>query len=234
MNYETPLLEGRLLRRYKRFFCDIELPDGTTVIAHCPNTGSMRTCLAPLAPCRISKSDNPRRKLGYTLEQVCIEGQWIMVHTGRTNDIVAEAIQKGDIPELTGFAHLERERPFPSTKSRVDILLSNEPSDVAFVEVKNVTLLEDGKMRFPDSVTTRGQKHLRELMSVLKPGVRSVLFFHVGRGGARHVEAAQNIDPTYADLLQQAAAAGVEVLAYESKITEKAVILTRRLPVLYS
>ena len=108
----------------------------------------------------------------------------------------------------------------------MDILLSSDNSELAFVEVKNVTLMEDGKARFPDSVTTRGQKHLRELMGVLKPGVRAVLFFHIGRGGARHVEAAGNIDPTYADLLQQAEAAGVEVLAYESQITANTVTIT--------
>ena len=234
MDYETPLLEGSFLRRYKRFFCDIALPDGRVVVAHCPNTGSMRSCLEPEARCRISANDNPKRKLRYTLEQVCIDKQWIMLHTGRTNTIVAQAIQGGRISELQGFAHLARERPFPTGKSRVDIVLSNHSADLAYVEVKNVTLFQDGIARFPDSVTTRGQKHLRELMAVLQPGVRAVLFFHVGRAGATHVEAAGDVDPVYAQLLKEAQMAGVEVLAYESRVTQHRVTVTGPLPVLYS
>jgi len=165
LRYPEPLLEGILVRRYKRFLADVALPDGQVVATWCPNPGSMKSCIADRAPCRVSFHDHPRRKLQWTLEQVKVGGTWIMVHTTRANDVVAEAIDRGAIPELGGYPVLQRERSY-GRNSRIDILLTDHEAGRAYVEVKNVTLLENGEGFFPDSVSERGTKHLRELMAV--------------------------------------------------------------------
>jgi sugar fermentation stimulation protein A len=230
LKYRAPLREGILLRRYQRFLADVVLPDGETVATWCPNPGSMKSCLSDRAPCRISSADNPRRKLQWTLEQVQVDGTWILVHTARANDVVAEAIGKGAVPELTGYPVLQRERRY-GRNSRIDILLTDEKGRAAYVEVKNVTLLEDGEGFFPDAVSERGTKHLRELMAVVEGGDRGVLFFHVGRGDIPVVRPAAHIDPVYAETLAEAVERGVEVLAYRCAVRAEELVLGERLPV---
>lgn len=235
MNYEYPLIDATLIRRYKRFLADVELPNGEVVVAHCPNSGSMKGCWEENAPCRVSHHDNPKRKLKYTLEQVQMSGQWLMVHTGKPNAVVAEAIESGTIPELRGYGQLRREQKYGSQNSRIDILLENPGGDEegprCYVEVKSVTLKENGLAMFPDSVTKRGTKHLEELMEMVVEGHRGVLFFHVSRADCDTVRPADHIDPVYGATLRRAAASGVEILAYVCAVEHTSLHLMHRIPV---
>ena len=229
MKFDTPLIPARLIRRYKRFLADMETPDGKLITAHCPNSGSMKGCLPPGAPVLLSRSDNPTRKYPYTWEMVRVKGIWVGINTGLPNRIVAEAIADGKIKELSGYPKIKREVKY-GENSRVDILLENGV-EKCYVEVKNVTLEEEGTALFPDSVTVRGQKHLRELMSMVEAGHRAVIFFLVQRGDCRCMAPADDIDPDYGRLLRQAVIKGVEALAYRADVRPTAVSIGRKLPV---
>jgi sugar fermentation stimulation protein A len=213
MRFDPPLIAGWLLRRYHRFFVDVELADGRVVTAHCPNTGRMSTCCTPGWEVRLSPADNPRRKLRYTLEMIHNGRCWIGVNTLRANPLVAEAITGGRIPELTGATRLAREVRWQG--SRLDLMLET-PAGTCFVEVKNVTLVDEhtGDYLFPDAVTARGLKHLHALADIRSSGRRAVLFFAIQRSDGRHFRSAAEIDPEYAAGLCQVQAAGVEVLTY--------------------
>lgn len=234
MRYPAPLVEGVFLRRYKRFFADVEI-DGQTVTAHCPNTGSMRACTEDRAPVRLLWHDNPKRKLPWTLEQICVDGRWILVNTGRPNRVVEEAVREGRIPELQGYDVVQRERRLGD--SRVDLLLLDGADDpevarrICWVEVKNVTLVEGGVARFPDAVTARGTKHLRELAAALGPGRRAVLMLHVGHEGGEIVRPADDLDPVWAETVREAASQGVEVLARRCRMDGEGLVLGEAVPV---
>lgn len=223
-----PLIPGRLIKRYKRFLADVELEDGSLVTAHCPNSGSMQGCNLPGSPVMLSLSPNPNRKLAYTWELVQVGGYWVGLNTMLPNRLAEEAILDGTIAELQGYPRLRREVPYGSERSRIDILLEGEQGR-CFVEVKNVTLVEDGLALFPDAVTERGQKHLRELMEVVRNGERGVILFTVQRGDGAAVAPADAIDPAYGRLLRQAVAQGVEALAYRALVMPEAIRLTERL-----
>lgn len=226
------LLEGRLLRRYKRFLADVELESGETVTAHCPNTGSMRNCCTPNSRVWLYGSDNPKRKLRYTWELVEVAGRYLAcINTQRANHLVKEAIQSKGIEELAGYDRLLTERRYGLENSRIDLLLQGEGRPDCYVEIKNLTLLEgdEGAGLFPDAVTSRGRKHLRELMGVVRRGGRAVLFFNVAHTGIRQVAPAWDIDPEYARTLAQAVANGVEVMAYRTAITPDRIELKDRL-----
>ena len=225
-----PLISGRLVKRYKRFLADIELGDGSVVTAHCPNSGSMQGCNLPGLPVMLSVSPNPNRKLAYTWELVQVHGFWVGLNTMLPNRLAEEAILDGTIAELQGYRNLRREVPYGSERSRIDILLEGEKGR-CYVEVKNVTLVEHGLALFPDAVTERGQKHLRELMEVVQNGARGVILFTVQRGDGRAVAPADAIDPTYGRLLRQAVAQGVEALAYRALVTPHHIRLTEPLSV---
>jgi len=220
MKFPEPLLEGRLTRRYKRFLADVRLMDQEEVTAHCPNTGSMLGCQPENARVWLSQSDNPKRKLKYTWELVeTAPGQLACVNTARPNAQARAAIETGVVPELTGYSQCRGEVRYGEEKSRIDLLLSGHESlPDAWVEVKNVTLSENGQGFFPDAVTQRGQKHLRELMAQVARGDRAVLFFVVNHTGIREVRPADHIDARYGQLLREASAAGVEVLAYRAAL----------------
>lgn len=226
-----PLIPGKLIKRYKRFLANIELEDGSMVTAHCPNSGSMRGCNRPGSPVMLSRSDNPTRKLAYTWELVQVDGHWVGLNTMLPNRLVEEAILNGTITELQGYARLRREVAYGSERSRIDLLLEGEQGR-CYVEVKNVTLVEDERALFPDAVTERGQKHLRELIEVVRKGDRGVLLFTVQRGDGRAVAPADAIDPAYGRLLRKAVANGVEALAYRAMVQPEEIRLTERLPVL--
>ncbi len=212
------LIEGRLVRRYKRFLADVELADGSIVVAHCPNPGSMKTMKKPGSEVWLSESDSPKRKLAYTWELMRSCGDMTLVHTGRANAIVAEALQASVVQELAGFQSLRAEVPYG--KSRIDFCLKFE-SGPCFVEVKNVTMSDgDSGLAFPDSVTARGTKHLRSLMTMVSEGDRAVLLFCCSRNGATQVRPADEIDSVYGTTLREAIAAGVEVLTYSCKIEQ--------------
>jgi len=227
-----PLIEGRLVRRYKRFLADIELNDGRQVTAHCPNTGSMMHCADPGSRVWLRDVASPGRKLAYRWELVEVDGRYLAcINTGLANRLVQEAIEAGRIPELAGYPELRSERPYGSERSRIDLLLSGDDRADCFIEVKNVTLLQDdGWGAFPDAVSERGQKHLRELIQVVRDGARGVLFFNVAHGGIRRVRPAWQIDPRYGEILALALESGVEVLAYGARIDSREIVLERRLP----
>ncbi|KKN11482.1 hypothetical protein LCGC14_1026110 [marine sediment metagenome] len=220
MKFPEPLIEGRLIRRYKRFLADVTLPDGTEVTAHCPNTGSMLHCQPTDGRVWLSRSDNPARKLPYTWELVeTAQGALACVNTARPNAQAREAIEAGRIHELVGYSHCRPEVRYGEEKSRIDLLLSGHKTKPdAWVEVKNVTLEENGQGFFPDAVTTRGQKHLRELMAQVVLGDRAVLLFVVNHTGIETVRPADHIDPHYGQLLRQAWGAGVEIMAYRANL----------------
>lgn len=225
-----PLIPGTLIRRYKRFLADIELQDGSRVTAHCPNSGSMLGCNLPGLPVMLSLSPNPNRKLAYTWELVQADGFWVGLNTMLPNRLAEEAILDGTIAELQGYENLRREVSYGSERSRIDILLEGEKGR-CYVEVKNVTLVEQGLALFPDAVTERGQKHLRELMEVVRNGDRGVILFTVQRGDGSAVAPADTIDPTYGRLLREAVKQGVEALAYRAQVTPEQIRLTERLGV---
>ena len=220
MKFPEPLEPVIFLRRYKRFLADVRRADGTEITVHCANTGSMKGCQPPNAPAWISDSKNPKRKLRYSLEIIEIDGAATGVNTARPNGIVEEGLRAGVVPSLAGFDQLRREVRYGSEGSRVDIeLMFGEQR--CYVEVKSVTMgVGDGVCRFPDAVTTRGTKHLRELMAMVALGHRAVLFFCASRSDTQIVEPADDIDPTYGRTLREAMAAGVEVLAHRCEVTE--------------
>lgn len=218
MKLPEPLEKGVLIRRYKRFLADVRLDDGREVTAHCPNTGSMKGCQPEGGRVWLSVSDNPERKLPYTWELVEADtGQLALINTARPNAQAREAVASGRIPELADYPVCRAEVRYGEEKSRIDLHLSGhgEQPD-AWVEVKNVTLCEDGIGYFPDAVTTRGQKHLRELMAMVRQGERAVLLFVVNHSAVREVRPADHIDPEYGRLLRQADKAGVALLAWQS------------------
>lgn len=226
MHFDTPLIPGTLLKRYKRFLADVRLEDGSVVTAHCPNSGSMKGYNDEGLKVRLSESANPKRKLRYTWELVeDAHGDTVMVHAARANALAAEAIRNGIVTELQGYTSLRSEVKYGSRNSRVDLLLENG-DEQCFVEVKSVTLLEGNTLMFPDAVTTRGAKHLEELMEMRTEGHRAVLFFAVLREGGKRFEAAAHIDPDYAALLAQARAKGVEILVYRAVFGENAIALS--------
>jgi len=227
---DPPLQQAVLLRRYKRFLADIETPSGETFTIHCSNTGSMKNCWVENTPCWYSDSGNPKRKYRHTLEVTTTpEGALAGVNTGRANDLVEEAIARGVVAELAGYDCLRREVRYGDENSRIDLLLQGAAGD-CYVEVKNVTLAEGCRGLFPDAVSSRGAKHLRELRKLAASGVRAVLFYCVQHTGIETVEAAREIDPAYAGALDEAVAAGVEVLAYRASINADEIALREAIP----
>lgn len=213
MRIDKPMMVGELVRRYKRFLADVRLKNGEILTVHCPNSGSMTGCAIPGARAYISDSQNPKRKLRYTLEILETDSAMICVNTQRANGLVEEAIRHGYIPELDGFLKIEREVPYGVENSRIDLLLRGANTN-CFVEVKNVTLGGDaGVVSFPDAVTKRGTKHLRELSSVVDSGDRAALVYCVARTDAVAVTPAWSIDPVYSQTLKDARRRGVEVYA---------------------
>ncbi len=207
-------MQGKFIRRYKRFLVDIELDDGTVITAHCANTGRMTGCAAPGWPVLLTRSDNAKRRLEYSLEMTYNGTCWIGVNTGTANAIVANAIQQGDIPELAGYESLKREVTVGS--SRIDIVLEGCPGAArCLVEVKSVTMLgQDGSYQFPDAVTVRGQKHLATLAAAASAGERAVLFYLIRRSDGSYFKPAAEIDADYARAVLAAKRSGVEILAW--------------------
>lgn len=230
MQFEAPLLSGTLVKRYKRFFADVELDDGRLVTAHCPNTGAMTGCAIPGSRVYLSEHNNPKRKLKFTWELVVnAQGEYIGVNTGKANRLVEEAIDAKKIPELDTYETLSREVKYGQENSRIDLLLQGGDQADCYIEVKSVTLKHEGLGYFPDAVTERGQKHLRELASIAQAGYRSVLLFCVQHTGIDEVNIAEHIDPKYAVLIREAVAKGVEVVAWKCAMSAEKVELNQKL-----
>ena len=233
MEFTTPLIEARLRKRYKRFLADVELASGELLTVHTANTGAMLGCSEPGSRVWLSVSDNPKRKYPHSWEIVEVApGVLCGINTLLSNALVSEAIEAGRIPELDGYEKLRREVPYGQERSRIDILLES-PQQTAipscYVEVKNVTLADDGVAMFPDAPTARGLKHLRELMEVVKQGERAVLVYCVQREDCSEFRPAEKVDAHYASVLREAIGQGVEVLAYQASVSVEAISLDRRL-----
>ncbi len=245
MRFDPPLIETRFQRRYKRFFADVDALDGVAeegpLTVHCPNSGSMLGCVAPGIRAWISDSGNPARKLRYTLELLEVRAPdvhgtpghptRVCVNTQRPNHLVEEALCRGRLPSLAGFDRLDREVAYGAEGSRIDLRL-HFGERLAYVEVKNATMgVGGGRTLFPDAVTTRGAKHLRELQAMVAQGHRGVLVFCAGRDDTQIVAPADHIDPAYGRALREAAAAGVEIYALRARIDNTDIELVDEVPV---
>ncbi len=231
MQFERALVPGRLLRRYQRFFADVRLDDGAEVVAHCPNPGSMRTCLEEGGRVWLRPADDPKRRLRWTWELAEVGGARVVINTARANRVVEEALVAGAIPELAGHDRIEREATAgPGT--RFDFAL-HAGRRRTWLEVKSATMDGGGGgvTLFPDSVTARGARHLAELAARRRRGARAVLLFCAARTGTRVVRPADDIDPAYGAALRAAARAGVEVLAYRCDVTLDGITLAARVDV---
>ncbi len=236
MRFSPELEQGVLLLRYKRFLADIRTDSGELLTIHCPNTGSMFNCMMPGGRVWFSRSSDPKRKLPGTWEiSETPQGRLACVNTGRANALVEEALRAGIIAELNGFTGLKREVAYGVEKSRVDFRL-DYPEGAAYVEVKSVTLgfADSSVAAFPDAVTQRGARHLRELAALAREGTRAVLLYCVNLTGIEAVRPAEEVDPGYAAALREAVAAGVEVLAYGVQLTAQDVFIDRPLEVRWS
>lgn len=225
MRFPAPLLPGVLLKRYKRFLADMRLADGTLITAHCPNPGAMSGCAEPGFPVLVSLSGKAGRKLPHTWELVHNGKCWIGVNTGLANAVVEEALRNRRIPGLEDWPEIRREVAY-GEGSRVDFLLSG-PRGLAYLEVKSVTLVgADGRYAFPDAVTERGLRHLRELERMVASGHKAAVLFLIQRSDGTGFRAAAEIDPDYARGLERAHRAGVEVLPFLTEVTPQGISLS--------
>ncbi len=227
ITFDEPLVEARLIKRYKRFLADVELADGSVVTAHCANSGSMLGCAAPGARVYLSPNTNPKAKLDWRWELVEVDGHLVGINTARPNRIVEAAIAARTIPELVDFDTIRREVKY-GQNSRIDLLLDG-PIET-YVEIKNVTLRVGDEARFPDAVTARGLKHLFELRDMAAAGKRAVLFFLINRGDCVRFAPATDIDPAYGKALVEVARSGVEVLTYDCDVTPTHIAIRRPVP----
>lgn len=229
MRFKSPLLHGTLIQRYKRFLADVRLTSGEVVTAHCTNTGSMMGCKEPGSEVYISRSDNLNRKLLYTWELIRADNTWVGINTMHPNKLVPEAVTAGRIKELCGFDNIRREVKV-SAHSRLDLCLEGRNGN-CFVEVKNVTLAVNGAAAFPDAVSERGTRHLKELMRLKRQGHRAAIVFVIQRSDCDSFRPADEIDQEYGRWLRRAIKAGVEALPYRAKVTPKEILLTEKIAV---
>lgn len=231
MKFDSPLIEGTLIKRYKRFLADIKLDDGSEITAHCANPGAMLGLKEPGQRVWLSKSDNPKRKLAYSWELTEADNTIIGINTARPNALVEEAINNGTIAELQDYQTLRREVKY-GKNSRIDILLSDEQKPDCYVEIKNVHMLRTERLyEFPDSVTARGAKHLVEMTDMVAEGHRAVMVYLIQRDDGDQLRFAAEIDPNYANALANACKAGVEAIAYVCKLTPEGIEAYRSVPV---
>jgi sugar fermentation stimulation protein A len=229
ITYSPPLRPARLIKRYKRFLADVATEEGETFTVLCPNTGSMKTCCEPGRPVRLSRHDVPGRTYPYTLEMIEMGRGWVGVNTGIPNNLVARAAQYGGIPEFISYPTVRREVRY-GVNSRVDLLLEGPPGR-AWVEVKNVSMLDADAVSFPDAVTERGRTHLEELTRVRRAGDRATMLFVAQRPEGSVFRPADAIDPEYGRALRRAAQAGVEILAYRAVVSPAKITWGPRIPV---
>lgn len=235
MLFSAPLQSGILIKRYKRFLADIMLLDGQVITIHCANTGAMTGCANSGDTVWYSTSNNPKRKLPYSWELTHTQDNyWICVNTIKANHIVKNAIEAGDIEKLKHYQSIQSEVKYGEENSRIDLLLSDHKDNMCYIEIKSVTLFnpENQFGYFPDSVTARGQKHLRELIHMVRQGKRAIIFFLVMHSGIKKFSPATHIDPVYAQLLNEAVANGVEILCYSTHISTSTITIDKPLPII--
>ena len=227
MKFKERLLQGALIKRYKRFFIDIKYKN-KIITAHCPNSGSMMGLLDRGNKAWFSLSDNPKRKLKYTLEMIEVKNKKVGINTLLTNKIVLEALKHKKINSLNKFNHIKTESKF-SDGTRFDFLLSND-KEKCFLEVKNVTLLRENKIaEFPDAITSRGTKHLNELCNAKKKGYQSYILYLIQRENCDSFKIAKDIDEEYKIAFSKALKSGVKVLCYDCKLNSEEIKLNKQI-----
>jgi sugar fermentation stimulation protein A len=233
LRFDPPLVPGTLIQRYKRFLADVKLEDGSTITAHCPNTGSMLGCADPGSRVWLVHAPSPTRKYAWSWELTELPGgRHVGVNTHRSNALVREALENGRLPGLGAYTTIRPEAAYGQEGSRVDFLLSAGGLPDCYLEVKNVTAaVQDGVALFPDAVSARGTKHLREMMQVVAAGARAVLLFCVQRDDVTEVRPADAIDPLYGRTLREALGAGVEALALRARLDAQGIVLETQIPV---
>ncbi len=248
MKFKKQLTHGRLVRRYKRFLADMILDDGTEVVAHCTNSGTMKSCLEEGAEVWLTPVDDPKRHTQYTWEMIKIGGDWVGINTSNPNTLALEWVAGGLVPGLEGLTGLRREVRWedsrfdlygelagsksavePGSKSASEP--GREPGRACFIEVKNVTLKEGDRALFPDAVTERGRKHLNTLVRVKRAGMRAVMLYVVQRMDVRIFSPARAIDPAYGKALDEAVRNGVEIIVVQARVSPESIEYQRVLPV---
>ncbi|HON17964.1 MAG TPA: DNA/RNA nuclease SfsA [Salinivirgaceae bacterium] len=224
-----PLIHGRFLKRYQRFLVDVQLDDGQIITAHCPNSGSMMSCLEPMAEVFLSYSNNPQRKLPYTWEMIKINGIWVGINTNVPNRLIYELLQTGAFTTVPKLENIRREVVFGD--SRFDIF-GEDNSESWYIEVKNVTLNDSGVARFPDAKTLRGQKHLKTLMEVMRQGHNAAMIYVIQRTDVHAFAPAWDIDPIYSKLLLEAFESGVKIIPVQYQVTPDKITPKRVIPFL--
>lgn len=234
MKFSSPLIPATLIKRYKRFLADVLLSSGQELTVHTPNTGSMLGVCEPGMTVWLRDTDNPQRKYRYSWEMSePTDGVYVGVHTGLVNQLVSEAILSGIIADLRVYSEIQQEVKYGRENSRIDLLLRESGLPDCYVEIKNVTAVDKrGQAIFPDAVTRRGQKHLRELMAVVKSGQRAIILFCVQRSDVRSFRPADEIDAAYGGLLRLAIAQGVEAIACKARVSPESITLTQTIPVI--
>lgn len=227
MRFENALVKGKLIKRYKRFLADVELESGEVVVAHCTNSGSMKSCLEDNAPVYLTPVNDPKRKTKFTWEMIYMNDGWIGINTAIPNKLAFEAISASQIPGLENYTFVKREVTFGD--SRFDIYCEKE-DERCFVEVKNVSMKEGEWALFPDAVTTRGRKHLETLIEVKKEGIRAVMLYVVQRMDVTKFGPASAIDPNYAASLKRAMENGVEVIVIQINVSPDGFEIAGTLP----
>lgn len=228
MKYPTKLVRGSLIKRYKRFLADVKLEDNSVVIAHCTNSGSMKSCLEDNAPVYLSRASDPNRKTKFTWEMIYINNNWIGINTMMPNKLVYDEVVNKELPGLDDYSIVKREVKYGD--SRFDIYCENE-REKCFIEIKNVTMKVGKAALFPDAVTTRGKKHLETLIEVKRNGIRAVMIYIVQRMDVDYMGPATEIDPDYADALKRAKTAGVEIMAFQAKVSPTEIKIEKQIPV---
>lgn len=231
MLFPHPLLPGHLIKRYKRFLADISLDSGEMITAHCANPGALLGGTTPGLRVWVSYSPSPTRQLSYDWQIVEMDNTLVGVNTSLPNKIAEEAILAQKIPELTGYDTLKREIKY-GNNSRIDILLNSPDKPPCYVEVKNVHLKRGDGAEFPDSVTTRGAKHLKELVEIAAQGARAVMLYVIQRNDCSHFSFAKDIDPVYADYAAHAFTQGVEAYAYLCNVKQDGIFLHKPIPLI--
>jgi sugar fermentation stimulation protein A len=232
VKFPTPTRRARLVRRYKRFLADVEFDDGSELTVHCANPGSMLGMNAPGSEVLISDSGNPKRKLPHSLELVRVGRSWVGVQPMHANRIAQLALEAGAIEPLSGYLEVRPEVAVGGG-SRLDFRLSEHPDDPrpAFVEVKSVTMEDEGVARFPDAVTSRGKRHMETLATLKRDGARAVVLFIVQRVDCDWMAPADAIDPAYGEALREAVRRGVEAIAVRARVTARGIGLEEEIPV---
>ncbi|MEM8978955.1 MAG: DNA/RNA nuclease SfsA [Pseudomonadota bacterium] len=232
MRFQTPLVPGSLIKRYKRFLADVRLEDGRIITAHCANPGSMMGLKDEGLEVWLEPNDDPKRKLRYGWRLANLgDGHWAGIDTSVPNRVVKEALLARAIPELAMYDDIKPEQKY-GTNSRIDFLARGPGLPDAYVEVKNVHLLREADLaEFPDSVTSRGAKHLGELSEMVAQGHRAVMLYFVQRTDCARFKLAADLDPAYAKAFEAARAAGVEMLCYDTSISTEEITLRRALPI---